>query len=207
MGCTDKGRMMSSRTRICDDSRKRMFAIICLGEHSSRAGMLHPEYADRVRRAYDQYELLVRVGTADTECVVIVLTAGVTTAGSVSEATLAKRFLDEYMAKEGRNILPLPLVLLEERSVSTEENLRFTKQLFCDKKIVPKRLFVIARTSQVPKVEIFLKEVWRDVPTFVMSGLDTKAWWYRMGDSLAVPLILKVPRLREWWTTTRSLRH
>ena len=199
---TDKGRMMSSRTRICDDSRKRMFAIICLGEQSSRVGILHPEYADRVRRACDQYELLVRAGTADPECVVIVLTGGVTIAGSVSEAALARRFLDEYMAKEKGSNTPMPLVLQEERSVTTEENLRFSKQLFYDNKIVPKRLFVIARTSQVPKVEIFLKEVWRDVPTFVISGLDTKAWWYRIGDSLAVPLILKVPRLREWWTAT-----
>ncbi len=193
---------MSPRTRTYDDSRKRMTVLLCLGERPTHIG-IHPEHTDRVRRTLDQYCALTANDAVLPERIVIVLSGGHTRKKQPSEATLASEYLTRLATERG---ITLPLVLLEDRSQTSVQNVVLTKQLLVEKKVLPTALYVIARESQVPKACLMCAASWPGLNTTMISGLDTKPWWHRTLNRVVATWLFKFDPNEKFRATFGQIR-
>ena len=136
---------------------KRWHILVC-GRKSNRDGSIHVEHKDLVAKALVTYCSLAKDANFDEGRKVVIILLGGVSRGTKSEALLAHEYLVEIAREQG---VALPEVLLEERSRSSEENIKFAKAVSLNKGYVASRLYLVARESQCPKIYSMALAFWK----------------------------------------------
>jgi len=159
---------------------KPIQVILILGRKPDGCG-IHPELINRCERA-----IILLKNTPEYENIVII-SGGKTVEGLPSEAEAGERYLrDRISSVKGKVTF-----IKEEEARTTSENIVLTQKLLCEKNIVPEKLVIIGRKSQIPKVRVLLWRLWKTKPQNVicMSCLDTAPFWYQCFDVICGSII------------------
>ncbi len=121
---------------------------------------------------------------------IIVLTGGCTVKGLPAESVVAYEYLSnqyrgfkEYLENRGGK------VLTEEHSRTTPENITLTLEILKKEGITPAFVWVIGRSSQLPKTMVIIWRLW-DLGKprfFYASTLDGASWWWKAIDIVVMP--------------------
>lgn len=170
--------------------------IIVLGNKPLEDDSLDREYKDRCdwalsvarHEAYESYK--------GSSCV-IVLTGGSTVAGKPTESEVASVYLEEKIEPF---TFEKPLVLLEQKSRTTPENIVYTLELLRERGIVPTKLTVIGRKSQILKTCIIVSRIWDlgNPRVNFIAGIDTTPFWYQCLDQTLMCLISALDPYDRW---------
>lgn len=146
-------------------------------------GKIDPEYADRCYRA----SKLIYLGSRKKYTEYIILTGGETVKGQISEAKSAQQTLQNYLWKLNVHAQ----VLLEENSKTTGENIAFSEELLQGLGIIPDIVVCIGRKSQMNKVRILVKRIWKyGTPEFkFIHGIDNSSRLHKCIDAYIMPFI------------------
>jgi len=147
------------------------------GNQLEETGEMSAEYMIRAVKALTSADL------NDT----LIITGGVTRPGFKSEAEVGLNFINQ------QDHPVLPRILLEKRSTTTGENIRFVKELLEQHGLRPSKIFVYHRESALIKAKILYDQLWSGHPELVfVPCLDNSGWVYKLRSYTLMPLLAYV---------------
>ena len=151
--------------------------IIVHGEKTHRTGKIHEAYIERLNKALGL--------TQKIKPDLIVLTGGRTREIAKSEAELGK----EYLEGKGKGKIKTPL-LLESRSRTTIENIRFTKKILEKNKIKAGEFFIITSQKRISRIKYLYKKIWPDIykNSKFIGARDFYPFWFSTYEWLSLLL-------------------
>lgn len=144
-----------------------------------------PEYKARTATA------LAGMGKDD----VLIISGGITRPDFPSEAMVGLDFITKH------SNFRLPKILLEKKSTTTGENIRFVKELLEEHKLRPDQIFVYHRQSALLKTKILYDQLWKGHPELVfVPCVDTSGRLHRILEYTLMPLLAyRDPYEQSWF--------
>lgn len=127
----------------------------------------------------------------------IILSGGVTKSNQPSEAKAMYDYLAKHLAKYNL----APLILQEDESLTTAQNILFTIGLLKKHRTVPKKVTIVGRSSQLPKTRDIVNKVWNyRSPTFeyVAGGVDNTSFLHQIADRTIMRVLSRLDPYDYW---------